>query len=81
MMADSEMGVSRMRSAPKRSIIPALTWKAPPRLPTSSPISTTLSSRSISPPIASANASVKVRRGAPSAGGPGSGTGSCGVNT
>ena len=41
MMAPSEMGVSRTRSGPNSSNIPAETPKQPPKAPTSSPNRTT----------------------------------------
>ena len=42
MMAPSEIGVSRTRSGPNSSIMPALTPKQPPKAPTSSPNRSTL---------------------------------------
>ena len=56
----SEIGVSRTRSAPNRSIRPLLTWKMPPVAPTSSPIRKTLGSRAISWAMASFSAWAKV---------------------
>jgi hypothetical protein len=47
-IACSLMGVSRTRSGPKRSSRPSVVLKTPPAAPTSSPMSTTLGSRSIS---------------------------------
>ena len=46
-IAASEIGVSRTRSAPKRSSRPRVTPKGPPGAATSSPKSTTLSSAAI----------------------------------
>jgi len=54
MNADSEIGVSMMRSGPKRASRPPVALKMPPYLATSSPITKTFGSRSISWPIASA---------------------------
>jgi hypothetical protein len=45
-IASSEMGVSQMRSGPKRSKSPFVTPKTPPDSPMSSPIRKTFSSRS-----------------------------------
>src|SRR5512135_305604 len=51
--AVSEIGVSMMRSLPKRSSSPEVALNMPPYLPMSSPITKTLGSRSISEAIAS----------------------------
>ncbi len=51
-MRVSEMGVSTTRSEPNRSSSPSLALNAPPRIPTSSPRSITVSSLSISSCIA-----------------------------
>src|SRR6056297_2668399 len=48
MMAASESGVSITRSGPNRSNRPCVARNTPPRLPTSSPSTTTASSRSMS---------------------------------
>src|SRR6188508_1896662 len=55
-MACSLMGVSRIRSGPKRSINPSVSLKTPPAEPMSSPSITTVSSRSISWAIPAATA-------------------------
>ena len=57
MMAISLMGVSRTRSSPNSSSIPAETPHTPPKVPTSSPIRNTAGSRRISSTIASRIAS------------------------
>ncbi len=55
-MACSLIGVSRTRSAPNRPNRPSVSLNTPPAAPTSSPMRTTLGSRSISWAIAAANA-------------------------
>src|SRR5450432_1917190 len=45
---DSASGVSMQRSAPNSSRNPTVTWKTPPKRPTSSPSTTTRGSRRIS---------------------------------
>jgi len=51
-MAFSEIGVSRIRSAPNSSSIPTEVPKSPPKIPTSSPMRNTFSSLRISSDIA-----------------------------
>jgi hypothetical protein len=51
-IACSLIGVSRTRSGPNRSKSPSVSLKTPPAAPTSSPMKTTLGSRSISWAIA-----------------------------
>ena len=65
----SEIGVSRTRSAPKRSSRPLLTWKMPPVSATSSPIRNTRGSRAISSAIASFSAAAKVSSRVPGSAG------------
>ncbi len=55
--ADSESGVSRIRSGPNSSSRPRLTAKQPPYIPTSSPIRNTRSSLRIASRIDSRTAS------------------------
>src|SRR5262249_48183218 len=59
----SARGVSTHRSAPKRSCSPAVARKTPPSFPTSSPMTSTLESRSISVCRASLMASTSSRSG------------------
>ncbi len=65
----SEMGVSRTRSAPKRSSRPWVVPKMPPVRATSSPITNTAGSRSISWCMASLSACTNVISRSPGAGG------------
>ena len=67
----SEMGVSRTRSAPKRSCMPSVARKTPPTLPTSSPMTKTVSSASISCQRASRTAWVNVSARSPAGAGTG----------
>src|SRR3954463_4641083 len=62
-MPSSLIGVSKQRLLPNRCCSPAVQRNTPPKYPTSSPNTTTLSSRSIITAIASRMASIIVRRG------------------
>ncbi len=75
----SVSGVSRIRSAPKRSYRPSVARKSPPTLPTSSPITNTSGSASSSSSRLSRTAATKLR--ARSVSTAGAGWGRCGART